>query len=57
VLGVLFGSKLQWSQNISKTIAKANHSRIAIKLIRRFSNTKNCYVADQQLLIDFLLQQ
>ena len=40
VLGVMFDSKLQWSEHISKTILKANRAINAIKLVRRFFNTK-----------------
>ena len=38
VLGVLFDSKLRWSNHISKAIMKANRALNAIKLIRRFFN-------------------
>jgi hypothetical protein len=40
VLGVLFDSRLQWSNHISKAILKANKALNAIKLIRNFF-TKN----------------
>ena len=40
VLGVTFDSRLQWSEHVSKTISKANRALCAIKLIRRFFNTK-----------------
>ena len=36
VLGVTFDSRLQWSEQVSKTISKANRALFAIKLIRRF---------------------
>ena len=38
VLGVIFDSKLQWSEHISKTVLKANRALFAIKLIRRYFN-------------------
>ena len=38
MLGVLFDSRLQWSNHISKTILKANKALNAIKLIRKFFN-------------------
>ena len=38
VLGVLFDSKLQWSEHVSKTILKANKALFAIKLIKRYFN-------------------
>ncbi len=40
VLGVLLNPKLLWSQHASNTIIKANRHLNAIKLIRRFFNTK-----------------
>jgi dsDNA-binding SOS-regulon protein len=40
VLGVTFDSKLHWLEHISKTISKANQALNAIKLIRKFFNTK-----------------
>ena len=40
VLGVIFDSKLQWSQQVSQSIQKANKALCAIKLISRYFNTK-----------------
>ena len=39
VLGVLFDSKLKWSNHVSKVITKANKALNAIKLIRRYFNS------------------
>ena len=39
VLGVLFDSKLNWSDQVSSAILKANKSLNAIKLIRKFFST------------------
>ena len=39
VLGVLFDSKLNWSDQVSSAIMKANKSLNAIKLIRKFFST------------------
>jgi hypothetical protein len=40
VLGVLFDSKLSWSNHVSKQINKANKALHAIKLIRKYFNNK-----------------
>ena len=40
VLGVVFDSKLQWKQQVSLTIKKANTSLHAIRLIRKYFTTK-----------------
>ena len=40
VLGVLFDVKLSWTPHIYNTIAKASKSLNALKLIRKFFNTK-----------------
>jgi hypothetical protein len=40
VLGVTFDSKLKWSNHVAKVIPKANRALSAIKLIRKYFNTK-----------------
>ena len=35
VLGVIFDSKMQWNEQVSKTIKKANKALLAIKLIKK----------------------
>ena len=40
VLGVVFDSRLQWSQQVANSITKANRALCAIKLIRRYFTTK-----------------
>jgi hypothetical protein len=40
VLGVIFDSKLQWNAQVSSCLKKANKSLCALKLIRRYFNTK-----------------
>ena len=40
VLGVIFDQKLHWVSHISHCIAKANKALVAIRMIRRFFNTK-----------------
>ena len=40
VLGVIFDSRLQWSNQVANCVQKANKALSAIKLIRRFFNTK-----------------
>ena len=39
VLGVIFDSKLQWNEQVSNCLKKANKSLCALKLIRRYFNT------------------
>ena len=40
VLGVEFDSKLNWNPHINKAILKSNKSLYAIKLIRKYFNSK-----------------
>ena len=40
VLGVIFDTKLQWSEHVTKALQKANRSLNAIKMIRKFFSTK-----------------
>ena len=40
VLGVLFDSKLTWSDHVATTLLKTNKALCAIKLIRKFFTTK-----------------
>ena len=40
VLGVIFDSKLQWSEHVAKAVQKSNRSLNALKIIRKFFNTK-----------------
>ena len=40
VLGVAFDSKLSWNTQIANSITKANKALNAIKIIRKYSNTK-----------------
>ena len=40
VLGVLFDSKMQWSNQVAKTIKKASKALNAIKLIRKYFTSK-----------------
>jgi hypothetical protein len=42
VLGVIFSSNLQWSEQVSKAILKANHALYATKMIK-------IYVTQQEL--------
>jgi hypothetical protein len=35
--GIMFDSKLNWSEQVAKVILKGNRSLIAIKIMRRFS--------------------
>ena len=39
VLGVKFDSKLQWMEQVAKSIKKANKALLAIKLIAKFFNS------------------
>jgi hypothetical protein len=39
VLGVIFDSKLQWTEHLSKAVQKLNRSLNALKIIRKFFNT------------------
>jgi hypothetical protein len=39
VLGVIFDSKLQWTEHVSKAVQKSNRSLNALKIIRKFFNT------------------
>jgi hypothetical protein len=36
VLGVVFDSRLQWSEHVTKALQKSNRSLNAIKIIRKF---------------------
>ena len=40
VLGVIFDQKLQWSDHIAHCIKKSSKALTAIRLIRRYFNTK-----------------
>ncbi len=40
VLGVLFDSKLQWTNHVAKSITKANRRLKVYKLLRKFFITK-----------------
>ena len=40
VLGVIFDSKLQWSDHVANTILKASRSLNALKMIRKYFTTK-----------------
>ena len=40
VLGVIFDSKLQWNAQVASCLKKANKSLCALKIIRRYFNTK-----------------
>jgi hypothetical protein len=40
VLGIIFDSKLQWNAQVSSCLKKANKSLFALKLIRKYFNTK-----------------
>ena len=40
ILGVLFDSKLTWSDHVAKTLLKTNKALCAIKLIKRFFTTR-----------------
>ena len=40
VLGVIFDSKLNWNEHISNSICKAKKSLFALRLIKRFFNSK-----------------
>jgi hypothetical protein len=40
VLGIIFDSKLQWNAQVSSCLKKANKSLCALKLIRKYFNTK-----------------
>jgi hypothetical protein len=44
VLGVLFDMKLTWSSHVWNAIAKATKSCNAIRLMRRFFNTKELLI-------------
>ena len=39
VLGVIFDSKLQWTEHVSKAVQKSSRSLNALKIIRKFFNT------------------
>ena len=43
VLGVIFDQKLQWGDQITSCLSKANKALTAIKLIRGFFNTKELF--------------
>ena len=43
ILGVLFDSKLQWSDHIALVIKKSFNSLNAIKLIKKFFNQKELF--------------
>ena len=40
ILGVIFDQKLQWSDHISYCISKSNKALVAIRLIKRYFNSK-----------------
>ena len=40
VLGVIFDSKLQWTQHIAKAISKSNSALHAIRLISKYFTTR-----------------
>ena len=40
ILGVIFDQKLQWSEHISQCISKSSKSIVAIKMIKKFFNTR-----------------
>jgi hypothetical protein len=39
VLGVIFDSKLQWTEHVSKAVQKSSRSLNALKIIRKYFNT------------------
>ncbi len=41
VLGVIFETKLQWSEHVAKAILKSNRSLNALKIIRKYFNTND----------------
>ena len=49
VLGVLFDSKMQWSKHIHSAVTKSNRALNAIKLIRKYFNSKELV----QLIISY----